>query len=68
MIVGSNITHLKEATMQQKIRHNNATSGENHDYDEIPERLKIKRAAGVRIMKTMIIHSLDAGDRASQTL
>ena len=34
MIVGSNITHLKEATMQQKIRHNNATSGENHDYDE----------------------------------
>ena len=34
MIVGSNITHLKEATIQRKTRHNNETSGENHDYGE----------------------------------
>ena len=34
MIVGSNITHLKEATIQRKTRHNNETSGENRDYGE----------------------------------
>ena len=59
-------TALQALPMVRLHKHN--YSGENHDYDEIPERLKIKRAAGVRIMMTMIIHSLDAGDRASQTL
>ena len=34
MIIGSNITHLKEATIQQKTRDNNETSGENQDYGE----------------------------------